>query len=328
MSVLTAELTTAQSSALRVAEHVYRGSSHFTPAKLEAFVAIAEEGGLSAASRRLHVSQPALSQTINALERQLGIKLLERSNTGVRTTSHGLTLLAEARAFLAHHDRILRKMAEHNRERPVINLCVPAELSPALLRALATYAAGSASPHVRVRQLSLPEQFVALRTGQLDLSVTRERPNGKEFETMLLKRDSLGVVVASHIADRLSGPDGIRLADLSALEWIRFARADSPNWYDEMTAVLRSHGINVDNADSDELLPITSIVFAAVSGGRSFALAPESWVSPIPDQVTWRPLAGQPLMRRTWAVWPANSRRTDVADLLAAFEAAAVADHP
>jgi hypothetical protein len=33
-------------------------------------------------------------------------------------------------------------------------------------------------------------------------------------------------------------------------------------------------------------------------------------------------------MRRTWAVWPANSRRTDVADLLAAFEAASVADHP
>jgi hypothetical protein len=54
--------------------------------ELVAFVAIAEEGGLSAASRRLHISQPALSQTVNALERELGVKLLVRSSTGVRPT--------------------------------------------------------------------------------------------------------------------------------------------------------------------------------------------------------------------------------------------------
>jgi DNA-binding transcriptional LysR family regulator len=52
--------------------------------ELNAFVAAVEEAGMSAASRRLHISQPALSQTVNALERELGVKLLVRSSTGVR----------------------------------------------------------------------------------------------------------------------------------------------------------------------------------------------------------------------------------------------------
>ena len=145
---------------------------------------------------------------------------------------------------------------------------------------------------------------------------------------MLLTQDTLGVLVSAEIGRRLSGPDGIRLGDLGRLQWIRFARSNCPNWYGEITAVLRSHGIDVDHAASDELLPITtSVVFAAVSGGRSFALAPDSWANPIPDDVTWHPLVDQPVTWRTWLVWPANSRRRDVANLITALEAA-VGDQP
>ena len=81
-----------------------RSHHHFTPAKLEAFVVVAEEGGFSAASRRLHVSQPALSQTINALERQVGVDLFVRSSTGVQTTPAGRALLHEG-TVRDGHDR-------------------------------------------------------------------------------------------------------------------------------------------------------------------------------------------------------------------------------
>lgn len=75
--------------------------------ELAAFVAVVEEGGMSAASRRLHVSQSALSQTVNSLERELGVKLLVRSSAGVRPTEAGATLLGEARAVLARHAQAL-----------------------------------------------------------------------------------------------------------------------------------------------------------------------------------------------------------------------------
>ena len=203
MRVLTSGLTDTQPDIVELAD-ICRSASHFTPAKLEAFVAVAEEGGVSAASRRLHISQPALSQTINALERQLRVKLLERSNTGVRTTPQGVILLTEARAFLAHHDRMLRALTDRSLEGIVISVCIPAELNPAVLQALAKFAADPTSSHVRVRHLSLTEQLAELRSGALDLSLTRERPVGPDFDSMLLTQDALGV------------------------QWIRFARSNSP----------------------------------------------------------------------------------------------------
>jgi DNA-binding transcriptional LysR family regulator len=73
--------------------------------QLEYFVAIAEVGSVTRAAERLFVSQPALSQQIRALERELGGALLERLPQGVRLTAAGQSLLAEAHATLRHAER-------------------------------------------------------------------------------------------------------------------------------------------------------------------------------------------------------------------------------
>jgi DNA-binding transcriptional LysR family regulator len=64
-----------------------------------------------------------------------------------------------------------------------------------------------------------------------------------------------------------------------------------------------------------------AVKFAAVNHGQAFALAPEHRLQPLPDNVTWLALAGKPLVRRTWVVWLAESRRRDVARLIASFQA-------
>jgi DNA-binding transcriptional LysR family regulator len=67
-------------------------------------------------------------------------------------------------------------------------------------------------------------------------------------------------------------------------------------------------------------LLIAPVKFAAVSSGQAFALAPENGLQPLPDDVTWSPLVGQPVVRRTWVVWPAESRRRDIGRLIASFQ--------
>src|SRR5262249_22343196 len=67
---------------------------------LRAFATVVDAGGFARAAERLHVSQPALSRQIRALEIELGISLFDRVGRGVRLTSQGEDLLRHSRRLL------------------------------------------------------------------------------------------------------------------------------------------------------------------------------------------------------------------------------------
>lgn len=64
--------------------------------QMEYFLAIAEEGNISAAAQRLKISQPPLSTQIRLLEEELGVRLMERSSRGIRLTDAGQLLYRRA----------------------------------------------------------------------------------------------------------------------------------------------------------------------------------------------------------------------------------------
>jgi DNA-binding transcriptional LysR family regulator len=309
-------------AAVEKARCLGRSASFFTPTKLEAFIAVAEEGGFSAAARRLSISQPALSQTINAIERRLSVELFARGTTGVQTTAAGRALLDEARAILARYDQLLPAMAHYTGEGggAMIRLGIPGELASEALDALAKFVVEFPDARVHPRHLPMAEQLDALRRGQLDVSFMVQIPPGPDLDHMLVVREEMGVVLPKRLAERLTGPNGVRLDDLAGLEWVAFPRANSPAWYDELAAVLHAHGVEVGRADRAKEFCNFSVRFAALSCGNAFALAPRLWAPPIGHALVWSRLAGHSVMRRTWAVWPASSRRRDVACLIGTFE--------
>src|ERR1700728_3429966 len=69
------------------------------------FVTLAEELHFGRAADREHIVQSALSQQVQRLERELGVRLLERSTHHVALTASGAVFLVEARQILAHVDR-------------------------------------------------------------------------------------------------------------------------------------------------------------------------------------------------------------------------------
>lgn len=75
--------------------------ARYTLRQLEAFVAVAEEGSLTAAAEKLHVSQSAVSGAINNLERVFGAQLtIRRKAHGVSLTSAGKYVLAKSKGLL------------------------------------------------------------------------------------------------------------------------------------------------------------------------------------------------------------------------------------
>ena len=83
--------------------------------QLRTFVAIIELASFTRAARRLSLSQSAISQQISTLERQLGVKLIDRTGAGARPTAAGDILLQYARQILTKVDEAQRVLTDYER---------------------------------------------------------------------------------------------------------------------------------------------------------------------------------------------------------------------
>jgi DNA-binding transcriptional LysR family regulator len=82
--------------------------------QLRAFVEVATSGHFGQAAERLHVTQPALTQRIQALERELGLQLLERNARHVRLAPAGAVLLPHALRLVQVEDQGLRELKAYS----------------------------------------------------------------------------------------------------------------------------------------------------------------------------------------------------------------------
>jgi DNA-binding transcriptional LysR family regulator len=158
--------------------------------QLRSFLAVIEEGSLHRAAARLNISQSALSRQMQALEDELGGRLLERSTTGVRPTTGGHALAEKMGRFLAEYDAAMlevRRAVRGEKEQVRIGYLVSAfqeYLEPALKRVREAY------PKVRVKLFDMfpGEQVTALRRGEIDVAMIDQGGElmGREFYTRKL----------------------------------------------------------------------------------------------------------------------------------------------
>jgi DNA-binding transcriptional LysR family regulator len=294
--------------------------------ELRAFIAVMEEGTFSAAARRLHISQPSLSVSMQSLERQLGGSLFTRHHTGAEPTELGEALLAEARALVARHDRVVATLASPTASAgTTLRVGVPLELPPDLLPA-AMARVSAIHPHLtlQLRHSRSTTQVTALKAGELDAALVRDRPEDSDIDSVLAVEEPMGVILTTARSEELAEPSGVQLHRLAGLRWIGFARGDAPRWHDQVSATLRNNGVpDVDSA-AEQDRPVTPEVKLAVAGtGHAFALAAPGWARPLPDGLVWQPLIGNPLIRRTWVIWPADARGRELASLVDALDLAA-----
>ena len=80
--------------------------------QLRLFIAVAESGGFAQAARQLYTSHSTVSRAVSALEKELGVPLIVRSNRLLGLTPAGELLLQEGKSLLAAADSLCEKIKE------------------------------------------------------------------------------------------------------------------------------------------------------------------------------------------------------------------------
>jgi DNA-binding transcriptional LysR family regulator len=188
--------------------------------QLRTLLAVADQGGFTAAAEQLGTTQPAVSRAIHALEVELGTPLLARSRDGVRLTEAGRRALGHARDALAEHDRLrVDVAATAGRVTGTLRLAsIPsatARLLPARLRTFTTR-----YPQVQVRLFEGTDQEVRrwLEQGAAEVAVVTLPTTGTKLDTRPLAQDELvAVLPAGH---QLAARPSVPLAALAAEPFI------------------------------------------------------------------------------------------------------------
>jgi len=186
---------------------------------LRRFVAVVDTRSFTIAARELRISQPALSQGIARLERELGCRLVERNrrdpSTGVLVTAAGATLLPEALALIAAAERAeaRTRRAASSPRRQVITIGFSPGTPPALLDAALT--SGADGIEVVAVQLAWGREHEALVDGSADLALL-QYPLGAELPQCVLRElarvDRVALLPVDH---PLAARPEVRLADLA-----------------------------------------------------------------------------------------------------------------
>ncbi|MGW3963726.1 LysR family transcriptional regulator [Amycolatopsis sp. NPDC005003] len=138
---------------------------------LRYFVTVADELHFGRAADRLHIAQPAVSRQIARLERELGVRLFDRSPRRVRLTEAGLRVLDAAREALAAADRV--RVAASPRAGVLRIGTATGQFTARLERGIDALREQAPGFDVVLVDLPLPARLNALRQGELDLVLAR-----------------------------------------------------------------------------------------------------------------------------------------------------------
>ena len=179
---------------------------------LRAFATIVDVGGLSRAATRLHLSQPALSRQIQALEAELGVLLFDRIGRRVQLTSQGEDLLRRSRRLIAEADSLGERARElKSGETGILRVAAtPQVIEDLLAPFLMHYRRRHSGVEVHLIEDGGARLLSRLERGEAHLSITPAATT--RFEGRLLY--PIHVVAALPRAHRLARRSLLEIAEL------------------------------------------------------------------------------------------------------------------
>jgi DNA-binding transcriptional LysR family regulator len=268
---------------------------------LQTFLTVVETGSFSAAAKRLHMSQPAVSQHIRALEEQVGgVRLFRRSGQHMVLTLAGEQLLGSARELVALAERTVQAVSALRGQigdRVVIG-CLAGSAEAFLPHLLAIIQRQYPAVTVDIEFHGSDELFEGLAERRLDLAILSDAPRRRGFEMRVLAGERL-VLTAVNGHPLLHGeqtPVGVLRDYPLALPRVGHPLRRS------IEDGLRRRGVVISDlrivceADSPLLLR------SAVESGQALAFLPVSVLPSRLDRIGVVTLVGQPFVQEWYLI--------------------------
>jgi DNA-binding transcriptional LysR family regulator len=264
--------------------------------QLRYFVTLAEELHFGRAAEREHIVQSALSQQVQRLERELGVRLLERSTHHVSLTAAGAAFLVEARQILAHVDRAAGVARRAEGAAATLRVGIIDSSYDSMPQILHEVQARYPGLVIHQVEASVPGQYQQLIDGRLNVGVGRAELAPPQVASLLFRQDPLGVLVpAGH---RFATLEGVPVADLAEEPLLLAEEVRAPEFNQFTVEMCRSAGFTPTVYRGT----VESIRAAAdlVAQGRCLYCVPSSCIAALPG-TTWRPLT-EPASYYPWSV--------------------------
>ncbi|KPI04353.1 transcriptional regulator, LysR family [Actinobacteria bacterium OK074] len=264
--------------------------------QVQYFVAVAEELHFGRAADRLHIGQPAVSQQVRRLERELGVELFDRSGRLVQLTPVGRALLAEGRELLGAFDAFTakaRRLGEH--EEGTFRLGISSAIGQRLdyfLDALPEHASGAS---FEFRAISASARLDEVRSGRLDAAFIRGIESAPGLRLLTLWHDPLIVVLPA--AHPLAQKPVLDLRDLADVPLRITGRNENSILFNSVMSACQEAGFTPVTGPEFTGLQDTLAEIGAGAPGWTL-LYPTAMNAVSSRRIAFKPLDGSPIVIR------------------------------
>ncbi len=280
--------------------------------QIRAFLAVAEQLHFGRAAGQLHISQPALSQQIRLLERDVGTPLFIRTSRMVELTPPGQALAEAGPRVILEADRAQRRVeqaAEGSSGLLIVGSVntALAGITPRIMRAVRARV-----PDLRLElyHMDTSAQMTALADRRLDIGVVREAAATRTLENERLVSEPLVVVLPE--GHPLAAAETVAPRDLADEPFVLWPRMLGPDFFDRIIAYCRKHGFNPRIvAEGDDV----ETQLGLVAAGTGVSLQPAYYADLRRSGVAFRPLEGDAPRVALQMSW----RRGDVSPAVSHF---------
>ncbi|CAK9891776.1 MULTISPECIES: LysR family transcriptional regulator [Pseudomonas] len=269
---------------------------------LRYFIAVAEELHFGRAAQNLGISQPPLSQQIQALEQELGARLFERTSRRVELSEAGRLFLEEARLVLAQVDKaadVARRAQLGELGEMKIGFTSSAPFNSSIPKAIHAFRQRFAAVHLNLKEMSSRDVADALLDESIEVGLMRPLALPDSLIAVELFREPLVAVInAAHPLARGSEA-GVHMAELAHEPFVFFARSYGSGLHAQLLSLARQAGFSPHFAqEAGEAMTIIGLVAA----GLGVSVLPASFQRMRIDGVVYRTLLDDDAVTAVWLV--------------------------